>query len=78
MKIFKWMNFSFVLLCLTSNVYADSEALCPSKILDSGTLTGVYKGSQCGDMCYGAFQLDSGESVFMIADPDRLDRELGE
>lgn len=73
MKIFKWMNFSFVLLCLTSNVYADSEALCPSKILDSGTLTGVYKGSQCGDMCYG-----SGESVFMIADPDRLDRELGE
>ena len=77
MKIFKWMNFSFVLLCLTSNVYADSEALCPSKILDSGTLTGVYKGSQCGDMCYGAFQLDSGESVFMIADPDQLDRELG-
>lgn len=77
MKFFKWMNFSFVLLCLTSNVYADSEALCPSKILDSGTLTGVYKGSQCGDMCYGAFQLDSGESVFMIADLDRLDRELG-
>lgn len=77
MKIFKWMNFSFVLLCLASSVYADSEALCPSKILDSGTLTGVYKGSQCGDMCYGAFQLDSGESVFMIADPDRLDRELG-
>ena len=29
-------------------------------------------------MCYGAFQLDSGESVFMIADPDQLDRELGE
>ena len=42
------------------------------------TITGVYKGSQCGDMCYGAFQLDSGESVFMLADPDQLDQELGE
>ena len=77
MKIFKWIDFSFVLLCFASNVYADSEALCPSKVLDNGTLTGVYKGSQCGDMCYGAFQIDSGESVFMIADPDQLDRELG-
>ena len=67
-----------MLLCLTPNAYAGSGTLCPSKVLDSGTLTGVDKGSQCGDMCYGAFQLASGESVVMIADPDRLDRELGE
>lgn len=66
-----------MLLCLTPNAYAGSGTLCPSKVLDSGTLTGVYKGSQCGDMCYGAFQLDSGESVFMIADPDRLDPGAG-
>lgn len=78
MRTLKWIGPFLVLLCLTPNAYADSEALCPSKVLDSGTLTGVYKGSQCGDMCYGAFQLDSGESVFMIADPDQLDRELGE
>ena len=75
MRTLKWIGPLFVLLCLTPNAYADSEALCPSKVLDSGTITGVYKGSQCGDMCYGAFQLDSGESVFMLADPDQ---ELGE
>ena len=78
MRCLKWIGPFLVLFCVAHNTYADSEALCPSKILDRGTLTGVYKGSQCGDMCYGAFQLDSGESVFMIADPDRLDRELGE
>ena len=78
MRTLKWIGPLFVLLCLTPNAYADSEALCPSKVLDSGTITGVYKGSQCGDMCYGAFQLDSGESVFMLADPDQLDQELGE
>mgnify|MGYP003287995414 FL=1 len=78
MRTPKWIGPFLVLLCLTPNAYADSEALCPSKVLDSGTLTGVYKGSQCGDMCYGAFQLDSGESVFMLADPDQLDQELGE
>lgn len=78
MRSLKWIGPFLMLFCVTHNTYADSEPLCPSKILDSGTLTGVYKGSQCGDMCYGAFQLDSGESVFMIADPDQLDRELGE
>ena len=77
MRSLKWIGPFLVLFCVAHNTYADSEALCPSKILDRGTLTGVYKGSQCGDMCYGAFRLDSGESVFMIADPDRLDRELG-
>ena len=77
MRTLKWIGPFLVLLCLAHNVHADSQTLCPSKVLDSGTLTGVYKGSQCGDMCYGAFQLDSGESVFMIADPDQLDRELG-
>lgn len=78
MKTLKWIGPFLVLFCFTPNAYAGSEALCPSKVLDNGILTGVYKGSQCGDMCYGAFQLDSGESVFMIADPDQLDRELGE
>lgn len=77
MKIFKWMSSFLVLLCLTHTAHADSQALCPFKVLNSGTLTGIYNGAQCGDMYYGAFQYDSVEFIFMSADPDQLDREMG-
>lgn len=66
-----------ILLFFVGNAFAASEGLCPKKILDRGTLRGVFLGTQCEDFCYAAFRLDSDEQVVMFADPDIVEKQLG-
>lgn len=66
-----------ILVFFVGNAFAASEELCPKKVLDKGTLRGVFLGTQCEDFCYAAFRLDSDEQVVMFADPDIVEKQLG-
>ena len=67
-----------LLLCVSAVAYADSEALCPSKLLETKIFEGIYMGSEAlegsGGGCFSTFKPDNGDEVFFF-DPFSCDGE---
>ena len=49
--------------------HAQSQKRCPEKVLDSGTVEGLYGGVMCGDFCHVSIRLDDGEEFSLIEGP---------
>ena len=58
-------------------LWAENHPACPEKVLDRGTVEGVYQGTECGDMCHAEIKLDNGDIFYVLADPDEADKVFG-
>lgn len=50
---------------------------CPQKKMGSKSVTGIYKGTDCGDNCYIFLQLPDGKTYDAYADPDEVEKLFG-
>jgi hypothetical protein len=69
----RWFFFTltFLLSVASSSLRADSESLCPYKLIDSGSAAGIYVDNNCGDNCWSTIELDNGDHfTFMCADDE--------
>ena len=55
--IFSIVLFNSAIQAATKNL----EATCPEKVLEHGSFTAIYKGNECGDMCYSNFKFKNSE-----------------
>jgi len=74
-------RFIFVLIAVlifASPAFAASKSRCPDKVLDKGTIEGVYQGMECEDFCYVLMTLDNGETFYLLANEDYVLEAFGE
>ena len=56
---------------------AATKSHCPNKVLDTGTIEGIYRGVECGDSCFATIELLSGEKFSLFADEQAAEKALG-
>lgn len=77
MNIFKIIYILLIVMVLPSKYsFAYSKDICQQKIIDKGTIEGIYIGTMCGDSCYAAFKINEEEEIGMFADPEKVERQL--
>ena len=58
--------------------HAATRSSCPSKVLETGRIEGIYRGTECGDFCYADIELSNGEMFSLIADEDKIVELFGQ
>jgi hypothetical protein len=69
-----------ILVCLflaASPAFGSSPAFCPDKVLDEGSVEGIYRGVECGDFCHATIELATGELFSMLAGEEELEKIFG-
>ena len=71
MKKFLCLALLAVFCFQAHSVWAQSNSLCPEKVLDSGNFEGIFlgvdiPGDDCEEMCGARFQLDNGEVQWLL------------
>ena len=75
---------SYALLILSCLFLAASPALgasrstCPDKVLEKGSVEGIYRGVECGDFCYGSMELANGEIFSFMAGEEDTENFFGQ
>ncbi|MDR2076664.1 MAG: hypothetical protein LBP61_07015, partial [Desulfovibrio sp.] len=64
-------------LLSVSPVWAASRSTCPDKVLEEGSIEGVFQGVECGDFCHAAIELDNGEVFSLLADEEAVSKAFG-
>ena len=65
-------------LCVGGGVLWASDDVydkCPAKVLDIGTVEGIFLGAECGDQCYAYLKLDNGDEFTLIYNDDEEDSQ---
>lgn len=56
---------------------ASSESMCPTKVLSTHTIEGVFLGTECGDYCHGSIKLANGKEFIFFGNVDKIEKHLG-
>ena len=51
--------------------------MCPDKVLDTGTVKGIFRGVECGEACAAAIEVGNGELFWLLADEDTAEKAFG-
>jgi TPR repeat protein len=74
-------NIALIVCCIAFLICGQAEAatrsMCPDKVLNTGTIEGIFLGVECIDMCYGAVKLPSGENFVLLMDEDEAEKVFG-
>ena len=60
-----------------STSFAASKSTCPDKVIDKGTIEGIFQGVECGGSCWATLVLPNGEKFSLIADEDEVEKTFG-
>jgi formylglycine-generating enzyme required for sulfatase activity len=69
-----------ILVCLflaASPAFGSSPAFCQDKVLDEGSVGGIYRGVECGDFRHATIELATGEMFSMLAGEEELEKIFG-
>jgi hypothetical protein len=70
----------FALLCVllsASTAFSATRSTCPDKILETGSIEGIYRGTECGDLCHAAIELSNGEIFYLLAGEEEAAGQFG-
>lgn len=70
--------FSFVLLNSPSQAATkDLASTCPEKVFEHGSFVAIYKGNDCGDMCYSTFQFQNNKEYTIVCGEEDSEKFFG-
>ena len=64
-------------LMFSTTAWAQPRAQCPEKVLDKGTVEGIFAGIECGDFCHAEFIINNGEKFDLLCDEDDANKWFG-
>jgi len=57
--------------------FAATRSTCPKKVLDTGTIEGIFLGVECGDFCHAGVKLANGEEFYLLASEEAVKKAFG-
>ncbi len=66
-----------IMLLTCGQAEAATQSMCPDKVLDSGTIEGIFLGVECGDYCHATIKLPNGEEFSLFANEETTEKAFG-
>lgn len=67
-----------ILIVASDAAWAQPKSRCQEKVLESGTVEGIFAGIECGDNCHAEIIMDNGETFSLLCGEEEAEQYFGE